>query len=55
MAPHLLTDAAVTVDRGPQKVTVTVTASVASVLPFGTFTVTQTATAPVEVFVNATR
>ena len=55
VAPHLLTNRTVTVDRGPQSVTVTVTASVASVLPFGTFTVTQTATAPVEVFVNATR
>lgn len=58
VAPHLLTGAAVRVDRGPQSVTVrvtaTVTATVPSVIPFGTFTVTETATAPVEVFVNAT-
>jgi len=54
VAPHLLTGAAVRVDRGPQSVTVRVTATVPSVIPFGTFTVTETATAPVEVFVNAT-
>ncbi len=54
VAPHLLTGAAVTVDRGPQSVTAAVTATVPSVIPFGTFTVTETAVAPVEVFVNAT-
>ena len=52
VAPHLLTDRTVTVDRGPQTVTVTVTATVTSVIPFGHFTVTETAAAPVETFVN---
>lgn len=53
VAPHLLTDPAVTVARGPQEVTVTVTATVPSVIPFGHFTVNETAAAPVEAFVNS--
>ena len=53
VAPHLLADATVTVDRGPQSVTVTVTATVASVIPFGSFSVAEHAQAPVEQFVPA--
>ena len=54
VAPHLLSDAAVTVTRGPRTATVRVTATVPSVIPFGHFTVAETAEAPVEAFVDAT-
>lgn len=51
VAPHLLSGATVTVARGPQQVTTTVHAHVLSVIPFGSFSVDEHASAPVEQFV----
>lgn len=49
-APHALPGAAVTVDRGPAAVTVEVRSSVLSVIPFGKFTVDESAAGPVETY-----
>ncbi|HVV74630.1 MAG TPA: TadE family protein [Mycobacteriales bacterium] len=53
VAPHSLPDPQVTVTRNARTATVTVTATVASVIPFGHFTVTETASGPVETYVDA--
>jgi Flp pilus assembly protein TadG len=53
VAPHSLPRPAVTVTRNGTSATVTVTAHVASVIPFGHFTVTETASGPVETYVDA--
>jgi hypothetical protein len=53
VAPHSLPNPRVTVTRTAQTATVTVTATVASVIPFGHFTVTETASGPVETYVDA--
>jgi type II secretory pathway pseudopilin PulG len=50
VAGRMLDKFSVTVDRGPTAVTVTVRATVTSVVPFGTYTVTETAAGPVEQF-----
>ena len=50
VAGRMLDNFIVTVDRGPTAVTVTVHATVTSVVPFGTYTVTETAAGPVEQF-----
>jgi hypothetical protein len=50
VAGHLLSQTQVNADRGPRTVVVTVHARVTSVIPFGSFTVTETATGPVEQF-----
>lgn len=49
-APNLLQGRSVQVDRNADTVTVTVTASVPSVIPFGAFTIDEQASAPVEAF-----
>ena len=51
VAPHLLTGAVVTVTRGPRQVTTTIHAHVLSVIPFGSFSVDEHASAPLEQFV----
>ncbi len=51
-APHALAGATVTVDRGPTTVTVRVHSTVMSVIPFGNFSVDESASGPVEIFVN---
>ncbi|HVV76563.1 MAG TPA: TadE family protein [Mycobacteriales bacterium] len=53
VAPRSLPDPHVIVSRTAQTATVTVTATVASVIPFGHFTVTETASGPVENYVDA--
>jgi hypothetical protein len=53
VAPHSLPNPHVTVTRTAASATVTVTATVASVIPFGHFTVTETASGPVETYVDA--
>jgi hypothetical protein len=53
VAPRSLPDPHVTVTRTAQTATVTVTATVASVIPFGHFTVTETASGSVENYVDA--
>jgi Flp pilus assembly protein TadG len=50
-APHALAGATVTVDRGDQTVTVRVHAPVLNVIPFGHFTVDESASGPTEKFV----
>lgn len=50
VAGHLLNQKQVSAERGPTTVIVTVHAKVVSVLPFGSFTVSETATGPVEKF-----
>lgn len=49
-APNLLQGRSVQVDRNADAVTVTVSASVPSVIPFGAFTITERASAPIEAF-----
>jgi len=51
VAPNLLSQATVTVDRGAATVTVAVHASALSVIPFGSFSVDERAAVPVEQFV----
>jgi Tfp pilus assembly major pilin PilA len=51
-AGRLLEKFTVTVDRGPEIVTVHVHGTVASVVPFGTYTVDESASGPVEKFVT---
>jgi hypothetical protein len=53
VAPHSLPNPDVTVTRTVNTATVQVIARVASVIPFGHFTVTETASGPVENYVNA--
>jgi Flp pilus assembly protein TadG len=53
VAPHSLPNPDVTVTRTAGTATVQVTARVASVIPFGHFIVTETASGPVENYVNA--
>jgi Flp pilus assembly protein TadG len=48
VAPHALVHPQVIVNRGPRSATVRVQAQVISVVPFGRFTVTETAGGPVE-------
>ncbi len=55
VAPHLLTGAVVTVTRGPRQVTTTIHAHVLSVIPFGSFSVDEHASAPLEQFVAVPR
>lgn len=50
VAPHVLAGAQVTVDRAPTTVTVRVQSPVMSVIPFGDFTVDESASGPVEAF-----
>ena len=50
VAKRMLGERSCTADRGGQTVVVTVHAKVMSVIPFGSFTVNETATGPVEVF-----
>jgi len=50
VAPNLLRDATVTVDRGTGTVTARVSARIPSVLPFTDFDVQETVTGPVERF-----
>lgn len=50
VAPNLLPDRDVQVDRTATTVTVSVTADVLTVIPFGSFSVKETASAPVEAF-----
>jgi TadE-like protein len=52
VAGHMLDHPGVTVDRGATVVVVTVHGTVSSVIPFGSFSVTETATGPVEKFVG---
>ena len=52
VAGHLLTDSNVTADRGATNVVVTVRGTVASVVPFGSFHVTQRAFGVTERFGN---
>ena len=54
VAPNLLRDAAVTVDRTAATVTARVTARIPSVLPFTEFDVQESATGPVERFTTGT-
>lgn len=49
-APNLLAERSVQVDRGSDAVTVSVRASVPSVVPFASFSVDEQASAPVEAF-----
>ena len=49
-APNLLAGRSVQVDRGADAVTVSVQASVPSVVPFASFTVDEQASAPIEAF-----
>lgn len=53
VAPRSLPNPDVTVTRTASTATVQVTARVASVIPFGHFSVTETASGPVENYVNA--
>jgi hypothetical protein len=53
VAPHSLPNPKITVTRTARTATVTITAKVASVIPFGHFTVTETASGPVETYVDA--
>jgi Flp pilus assembly protein TadG len=53
VAPHALPDPQVSVTRTATTATVRVTARVASVIPFGHVTVTETASGPVETYVAA--
>lgn len=50
IAPNLLSGRSVQVHRGADAVTVTVTASVPTVIPFASFTVDEQASAPIEAF-----
>ncbi|MGS0688850.1 TadE/TadG family type IV pilus assembly protein [Nakamurella sp. GG22] len=50
VAPNLLPGRSVQVNRDATTVTVTVTADVLTVIPFGSFTVDESAAAPVEAF-----
>lgn len=50
-APHAMAGATVTVDRGQQTVTVHVHSPVMNVIPFGHFTVDESASGPVEKYV----
>lgn len=52
VAPNALPDATVTVDRSATSVTVKVHASVMSVIPFGDFSVDESAAGPVELYVG---
>ena len=52
VAPDALPDATVTVDRSATSVTVKVHASVMSVIPFGDFSVDESAAGPVELYVG---
>jgi Flp pilus assembly protein TadG len=52
VAPRSLPDATVSVRRAAGTVTVTVRASVMSVIPFGDFSVDETASGPIETFVS---
>ena len=49
-APNLLSGRSVQVNRAADAVTVVVTASVPSVIPFGSFTIDEQASAPIEAF-----
>lgn len=49
-APNLLSGRSVQVDRGAEEVTVNVTASVPSIVPFTQFTINEQASVPVEAF-----
>lgn len=53
VAPHSLPNPQVTVTRTADNATVTVSARVASVIPFGHFTVSERASGPVETYVAA--
>ena len=53
VAPHSLPNPQIRVTRTASTATVTVTAHVASVIPFGHFTVTESASGPVETYVDA--
>ena len=55
VAPNLLPGRAVRVTRDATTVTVTVTADVLTVIPFGSFTVDESAVAPVEAFTASPR
>jgi type II secretory pathway pseudopilin PulG len=50
VAGHMLDHPRVTADRGATTVVLTVHATVISVIPFGSFSITETATGPVEKF-----
>jgi hypothetical protein len=52
VAGHMLDHPRVTADRGATTVIVTVHATVISIIPFGSFAVTETATGPVEKFAD---
>lgn len=54
LAPNLLQGSAVATDRAPDRTTVsvTVTAAVPSIVPWTTFTVSETSTGPVEQFIG---
>ena len=52
VADKLLSDRSCTIDRGAQSVNVAVHATVMSVIPFGSFTIDETASGPVELFVG---
>ena len=54
VAPNLLRDAAVTVDRTATTVTARVSARIPSVVPFAHFDVQETVTGPVERFTTGT-
>ena len=54
VAPNLLQDAAVTVDRTATTVTARVSARIPSVVPFAHFDVQETVTGPVERFTTGT-
>ncbi len=53
VAPHLLPNPDVAVNRSRTTVTVRIHASVISVVPFGSFTVDSSASGPVEIFVQS--
>lgn len=53
VAPRSLPNPRISVTRTARTATVTVTARVASVIPFGHFTVTESASGPVETYVSA--
>ncbi len=52
VAPNMLSETSVRVDRGPEQVTAAVHAKVVSVVPFGRFSVDEIAVSPVEMFVD---
>lgn len=53
VAPNLLRDVSVGVDRSPTRVVVTIEGSVPSVIPFANFTINESAQLPVEAFVGS--